>query len=478
MNAPHWDDAIVDAIGNGVDGLTGRHALPPIPASVLCKIARGHPLSADELDEMRSRLHKAKPRRGPADHINANDLAQAGWGVVFARDDPNARATRDALADLLDWRQKEANGVYREFIGDDGIHPGESGSKFLARHGTGPSPVDPKRGVPYYLLIVGSPNHVPFAAQTDFSRRHAVGRLDFGNADSFTQYARAVVDREKAATPMAPRVSIFATQNAGDVNTHRSARLLASPLGAALETQLRGWQIDRHIADAATKPVLSTLLNDGTPPSILFTASHGLRMSPADVEGQRAVQGALVTQEWPGPLDEDRPLPDGERFAASDLSEAARLNGMIACLFACYSAGTPAFDEFLPAELGPQTIAPEPFVSRLPQRMLLSGAAAVIGHVERAWTWSFRWPGAGASSAVFESVMHALARGKRVGPATEYLHLRRAEVSDELVEAIKLNDQNVQNDEEIAGLWTAQVDARNYVVLGDPAVRLTVAKPA
>jgi hypothetical protein len=107
--------------------------------------------------------------------------------------------------------------------------------------------------------------------------------------------------------------------------------------------------------------------------------------------------------------------------------------------------------------------------------MLECGASAVIGHVERAWTTSFRWPGTGATTTAFTSVLHALARGARVGAALEHLTRRYTEVSTELAEELRLRRANIDNDDVVAGLWTAQTDARNFVIIGDPAVRLTVA---
>jgi hypothetical protein len=169
------------------------------------------------------------------------------------------------------------------------------------------------------------------------------------------------------------------------------------------------------------------------------------------------------------------PLTEAELFRADDIADGAGLDGMIAFLFACFSAGTPAIDEFLPSEAAaPSILANAPFTASLAQRMLTRGAAAVVGHVERAWTWSFRWPVAGGSTTVFESVLHALARGARVGTAMEDLNHRYAEIAAELSEELRQNGFGKQNDEVIAGLWTAVTDARNFVVLGDPAVRLAL----
>ena len=467
------------AVVNGVDVSTGRYGVESLSASLLAAIAERRPLSPAELDELRGRRHRAKAHLGVADHIrDPNDLATTGWGIVFAQEDPNVAAMREALAPLLDKRRDEAGKFYREFVDGDAIGSKEPGRKFLARHGSAPGPVDPENGVPYYLLVVGSPERVPFGAQTDFGVRHAVGRLDLGSIEALSAYAEETVRRETAAAPMPRRAAVFATRNDGDIATQRSAKMLATPIAEAFESQknnFAGWTVERRIGDDAQKESLHALLHDSRAPSILFTASHGALLSLDDADLQRASQGALVTQEWPGPMEAKHPLPETELFTANDVDASLHLGGMIAFLFACYSAGTPAFDEFLgPASGAVRPIAPAPFVARLPQRMLGCGASAVIGHVERAWTTSFRWPGTGATTTAFEAVLHALARGARVGAALEYLTQRYTQVSTELAEELRLRSANVDNDDLVAGLWTAQTDARNFIVLGDPAVRLTV----
>lgn len=478
MTQPVWDrdDSTPEVIANGVDASTGRYALPPLPFRLLSAGASGRPLSPDELDELRERLHRAKAHLGVADYIEPDNLAQSGWGIVFAADDPDVDRARGALAPLLERRRQEAGGLYREFAGADGLRVGETGRAFLARHGGSPGPVDPRRGIPYYLLVVGPPTRTPFQAQMDLDARHAVGRLDLGGVDALAAYAEGTVRREQETARARRRAVIYGTRNPGDPSTQRSARHLATPLADALERLLPQWQLDRRIAGDATKDALRDLLHDGSPPSLLFAACHGARFSPDDPAGQRLGQGALVTQEWPGPMAKSHPLTAMELFRAADVTDGARLEGMIAFLFACFSAGTPEADEFLPPQAGaPAKLADTPFTASLAQRMLARGAAAVVGHVERAWTWSFRWPVAGGSTTVFESVLHALARGSRVGAAMEGLNRRYAEIAAELSEELRQNSVGMKNDEVVAGLWTALTDARNFIVLGDPAVRLALA---
>src|SRR5262249_10549754 len=132
--------------------------------------------------------------------------------------------------------------------------------------------------------------------------------------------------------------------------------------------------------------------------------------------------------------------------------------------------------------------APHAFVARLPQRMLgrASGALACIGHIDRAWASSFlqadpRQSGAvTAQRTVFESALKRLMEGRRVGHAMDYFDLPYAELASDL--ATRIEDATkydvAVDDRELAQLWLYTNDARDYAVIGDPAVRIFAPKDA
>ena len=83
------------------------------------------------------------------------------------------------------------------------------------------------------------------------------------------------------------------------------------------------------------------------------------------------------------------------------------------------------------------------------------------------------WPGAGAQTEAFRSLLARIGSGDPLGAAMSYLADRYAEVATELALAIEqVRRGRRPNDEQFAGLWTAYADARDFVVLGDPAVSL------
>src|SRR5262249_49172592 len=219
-------------------------------------------------------------------------------------------------------------------------------------------------------------------------------------------------------------------------------------------------------------------------PALLLTASHGVGFDLSDPRQLRH-QGALLCGDWPGPDVVGQPISPDLYFSADDVPDSAGLLGLIAFHFACYAAGTPRLDEF--AHYGgsdqPESIARRPFVAQLPQRLLghpNGGALAIVGHVERAWSCSFLGEGnLGSQVQVFQSVLTELLDGNAVGHAMESFNQFYAALSTELsAELADIKYGKVANECALANLWTANNDARNFLVLGDPAVRIRAVEAA
>lgn len=474
-----------ELVFNGIDASTGQYIFPPIDPNVMAAAISGQPRDAAEAKALKTWWEKyADTNKQKVKDMIAKEgtdyknLSSAGWGVIFPYNvDP---AIPKALKPLLDWRKSQAGKLYREYTGPDGYRfkPGEmyeSKDDWLTRHGAGPGPVDPEI-VPYYLLIVGDPEQIPYRFQTQLDVQHAVGRIHFDKPEGYWNYANSVVSAEKKKLALGKTAAFFGVSNPDDAATNMSTEELIKPLAAKLAKQNGAWKFDTTVAQKATKANLAGALGGRDTPALLFTASHGMGFPNGDPL-QLADQGALLCQDWPGPKEWRKPISKDFYFAADDLADSANLFGLVAFFFACYGGGTPKMDEFSrQAFKKSEAIAPKNFLARLPQRMLShpkGGALAVIAHVERAWGYSFSWGKAGAQLAVFESTLKRLLDGFPIGYAFEFFNGRYAELSSDLTSTLdEMEFGKKVAPTDLAGLWTANNDARNYVVLGDPFIKL------
>ena len=471
-------DAIVF---NGIDADTGTYALPAMSAIGLATIAAQTEFDPQHLKELKWRSQQlANPHYAPIEGVDPKDLAQSGWGVIFAH---NAEpAIRDALKPLLDLRRAQASKIkearYREFTGPDGFwSPDETKPDFLDRHGAGGGgAVDPDQ-LPYYLLIAGSPEAIPFSFQYQLDVQYAVGRLHFDHIEDYARYAQSVVDAESGNVTQAKRAAFFGVANPDDQATTMSAGDLVAPLAQWIAADQPSWKIETVDSGNATKAGLAQFLGGSQTPALLFTASHGMCFQNGDAR-QIAGQGALLCQDWPGPQEWKQAIPPGFYFGGDDLASDAQLRGMIAFHFACFGGGTPQQDDFVAVGADkPKTIAARPFIGHLPQRLLShpkGGALAAIAHVDRAWGYSFKSK-RDTQLRVFQSTLKRLMEGHPVGSALEYFNNRYSELASDLVTMLRGIKLGKTADEyALSSLWTCSNDARNYVVLGDPAVRLPV----
>ena len=351
-----------------------------------------------------------------------------------------------------------------------------SKNDFLKRFGRGPGPADPAKGVPYYMLIAGSPETIPFTFQYQLDVQYAVGRIYFEKLEDYYRYAQSVVAAETKKLARAQKAVFFGVANPEDKATAMSSTQLIQPLAQRMKDQHKDWNVDVIDPEKATKATLGDYLGGQDTPSLLFSASHGMSFKPDDPRLLRHT-GAILTQDWPG-MKARLPVTDKMYFSADDIASDADVFGMIAFIFACYGGGIPKSDNFHRLAFGTQKdIAPYVFVSQLPLKLLShprGGALGVFAHVERAWGSSIAWDGAVNDIETFDSAINALLNGKPAGAASEYFNQRYAEISTMLAEELDQTSPDNQDDVKIAGMWTSNNDARNYTFIGDPAVRLAV----
>ena len=309
-----------------------------------------------------------------------------------------------------------------------------------------------------------------------------MGRLDFDTPAEFASYAQTVVDAESGRLTRPKRAAFFGPANPGDAATGLSSQYLVGPL--AKYANKDGWQIDWSQPAGSSRDKLTALLGGPDAPAFLLTGGHGMGY-PATDSRQRDFAGALLCQDWPGPT--YRGSIRDFYFAAEDLSADASVAGMIAMIFACYGAGTPLKNDFhlMAGVAQANQIAPEPFVSRLAQRLLghpNGGALAFIGHIDQVWGLSFLDDNTIPALNTFQSALDSILAGEPLGMASEYFNSRYAEISSDLSQALQDAQDNQngmpQDAAAFANLWASNNDARNFIILGDPAVRLPVADTA
>jgi len=459
---------------NGINGASGDYDLPPMTPQQLAGIIAGEQIDEGLLNELKQRR---QAHWAVKEGVDPKDLAQSGWGILMAHNaDP---AIKEALSELLTHRQKQAGERYREYIGPKGFRPGEDKNKFLARNGAGPGPVDPDK-VPYYLLVVGDPDTISYRFQNQLDVQYAVGRIHFDTLEEYAQYARSVVQAETSGLALPRQATFFGVRTPEDQATLLSADHMIKPLASKMGADQASWKVKALLEGEATKSQLSKLVGGGETPTLLFTASHGMGF-PKDDPRQMPHQGALLCQDWPGPGKWKKAIPPEFYFSADDVGGDAKLLGSMAFFFACYGAGTPKLDEFSQQAFKERAqIAPQSFIAKLPRRLLghpKGGMLAVVGHVERAWGYSFMWDRAGEQLTVFESALKRLMEGAPIGYALEFFNDRYAEIASDL--AVMIENKNFGesvDDLALAGMWTANNDARAYVIIGDPATRLPLPK--
>lgn len=367
---------------------------------------------------------------------------------------------------------------------------------------------------PRYLALLGGPDVISWDFQQMLAGDAFVGRIAFGADAQYEAYVDKVV-RLSEQRDILRANALFHTVLDGSRATKEGHKHLAVPtLEWARSAQKEGSFDADEILDVPMDPVGSpldpttaaaALLRESARAraSVLFTMSHGAGIpkggwrSPAE---QRGFQGAMVLGR------------KGDLLAANDIAHSPFIPGGVWFMFACYGAGTPSRSAYFPwlerlhalgvlGKTAENVLAAlpgpgqRPFVAALPQAALSNpdGPIGFIGHVDLAWSWSFLDYEVSPAGLVpqnraerFQSVLQAFAQGHRFGVAHHELIRFFRSVNAELTASYDMLARRSVGIADFvedrasgirrANLWMQRQDLSAYVLLGDPAARLPIAR--
>lgn len=462
---------------NGVSP-AGKYLFDDISAEQAFEFAQVELKKTPDYEQRRLQyLSTAKEKAHFGFDVLLHDISEAGWGVIVHED-----TGKEILAEIekLRLHRKNHNRI------PDTLCPGmitlagiPDYRKFLAKMDVAPGFGNVEK-LPYYLLIVGGPELIPFRFQYELATEYAVGRLAFKDKEGYRAYIEQLIEYETAAALPTERKAVFwGTANKNDYATLLSSKLLVSPLCDNLDPDIN-FEKELFIGDRkgwdASKRNLSRLFAREKAPALLFTASHGVAHLNIDSEEKVRMQGALITQEWEKG---DRITLDNT-YSGEDLKSSTNVRGMVHFAFACFGAGTPAQDDYkqdYPDPILRPYSSEYAFISHLANQELVNGALAFIGHVDRAWAFSFMGEGQQHLEG-FERAIRNMLLAKRAWPIghclrdmyDKALHLSKSLLED--LHDIKFG--RTFPPQSIAEKWVERNDARAYALIGDPAVRLKV----
>lgn len=397
-------------------------------------------------------------RHPPKEDIEKPTIGK--WAAIVPRED-RAAAT-EALAPILAHRRKQG------CLWGDGIiavNPSASGTteswwrRFVQEVG---------EILPYYLLLVGGPDRLPFEFQYELDLHRATGRLDVSDTPggSFSwegcrRYAEKVVAYERSETEVGAKPLFYSVQI--DEATRLSHKSLVLKLAQTIRTG-----VTPLYGNEATAENLMTALATVPAPKLVFTASHGIEF-PADP----VRWGALNDCNYSG-------RAGNNAFSAQLAHEAENIGrGSIMFAFACFSAGVPERStvSFLVGE-SDTAVEMGARVAPLPRQLLghPNGPVAFIGHVDRVSALAFQSSFGMSGIAPYHHFIGWLHQrnatlGQALGTLRENAQRIGAQIAAYLAQA-----RHIPGDyttvREAGQKWIGFHDYRGFMLLGDPALKL------
>ena len=426
-----------------------------------------------------------------------NDLPAQRWGVIAPEGDEGEAFLR-AIAPLIQHREKAQGAPVRTYRVPPDM---DAAAAVKWRDQVYRAEDVPQEERPRYLLLLGDLHHVSIELQHVLAHSAFVGRLHCVRPSGtpelagYTAYANKVLTFETSTDAAeAPDVLLYTAQD-GSVATTLGHQLLVEPCRDVMEKRwkprLPAMRLQSLPYDSAGSEALLRAAGEARA-GMMLSVTHGLGLPKrgwASVDEQRALQGALK-------------ITSGHALTGDVLRNTPFLPGGMWFCVACFGAATPprsAFQAWLELLVREQAYAGQseavlknlprpgerPFVAALPQALLANprGPLAIIGHSDLTWAFGFTEATDTYQSRAsrITSALEVLANGSRAGVALDALMRFYRDVNENLMtdyqarqDALTFGQPDPVEPRSHGYNWMLRNDLRGYILLGDPAARLTL----
>jgi len=408
---------------------------------------------------------------------------RVGWGIVLPENpDPNlspkdkARGV-DALDPIQDLLADRPDAPVLRYLTNSPnrrttlMRYTKDGGSFQPDIASSPRGIEPA-GIPYYVLICGSPREIPWDLQYALNTRFATGRLDL-TEPGLANYVAALKTGWAGSEARQAGAVVWATDHGRGDMSETMRLYVAEPLWNTFDKDVKPHSalLDKASGGATTPRLLEALVDKR--PGLVATTSHGVTFPADDPETMAANLGLLFGDDHTFAQPEEilgRWKPDGAVWYAHACCSAGCRDDTI--FEDLVDGGSPVGTLLRDvAELGSLT-APLPKALLSAERPL----RAFVGHVEPTFDWSIRQPDtrqaltAGITAALWDRLF--LEKSCPIGHAFRAFY--------EPIGTLATQRESLKGDRNKGGKVTAQLlqvqlrarDIASTVILGDPTVRL------
>jgi hypothetical protein len=403
-----------------------------------------------------------------------------GWGVVLPDNDAlsitdraNAVDATESIRTLLAVRAGAPVFRYRPDVLAGFVRRYFADGRFfdVALSGSDRGIGDDK--LPMYMLIVGSPQEIPWRFQYLMNATCFTGRLDLDEA-ARARYVTALINDWKDSASTSNRPVVWTVDHGQPDITWLMRHTIADPVAQKLREDSDIGNGVTHLAgpSAAASALVDTLAT--TKPSLIVTTSHGLTSPPDDVPTMRKQLGFLVDC-------------GGASVTADALLDKWQPDGAVWYAHACCSAGSDASTSYKGLVQAGSSIALTlegvaalgGMVAPLPKALLGSSkpARAFIGQVEPTFNLTLR--SLENRQVLTSSIRRALydrmfrKQPEPVGLAVAGCYRHVGELFAQWQQQVQDVNRGVPKAREAAmHSQLMAIDRQSMVILGDPTVAI------